>query len=160
MKKLTVCMLVMIMAASAMLSACDSKAKSETSSSESGTVSSSAVAEDSTSTAEEGSAAETDDLNAFYEEMIEGLKPTMDSMKTDTMDIDVYVRDGSLVMSYKMLDVEGSEELTAAMEEQMANQDSVFQATVDQISHDEASLVVEYLDKDGEVIYSKEYKHQ
>lgn len=83
------------------------------------------------------------------------------SFANSGMDIDIKAEGDSLVYVFQYADVEKSDELAAALESELAKQDFTFQSTADSIqlsvSNENVKVIIRYLDKNGDEIYSKEY---
>lgn len=100
------------------------------------------------------------------EQFIQLVQPQLESMK-DTLEesglkIEVVARGNSLVYSYQYtIDLDDLSAVRAALEESMDAVSSTFENVLDQLQSavpDAESVIVEYLSKDGQLIYSKEYK--
>lgn len=83
------------------------------------------------------------------------------SLEGSGMNIKISAKDNKMIYTYTYDNMEKSDELAEKLEAEMQTQDSKFQATADSIKTeagvDSASVVIEYVDKNGEMIYTKEY---
>lgn len=95
------------------------------------------------------------------EEVQSQLSTLEKSLEGSGMNIKISAKDNKMIYTYTYDNMEKSDELTEKHEQAMAAQDSKFQATADKIKSeagvDSASVVIEYVDKNGEMIYTKEY---
>lgn len=95
------------------------------------------------------------------EEVQSQLSTLEKSLEGSGMNIKISAKDNKMVYTYTYENMEKSDKLTQQHEAAMQAQDSTFQATADKIKSevgvDSASVVIEYVDKNGEMIYTKEY---
>lgn len=115
----------------------------------------------------EAPSSEPDDGDAMtLETYIDSIKDQIDgmtaSMEEAGMNLDVLARENSLVYSYQFTEDVGDtsllkDSLEQSLEELSSSFESILSALKQAVSSAE-SVVVEYLDKDGNVIVSKEYK--
>lgn len=77
------------------------------------------------------------------------------------MSIDITADGDKMVYTYKFDDIEKSAEMTSALEESIKAEDATFQDTANEIKKvvkaKSPSVVIEYVDMNDEVIFSKEY---
>lgn len=77
------------------------------------------------------------------------------------MEIDVKADGDNLIYVYKISSIEKSDELAASLESAMSTQDSTFQSIADsvkeEVSNKTVKVVIQYVDKNGDEIYSKTY---
>lgn len=75
--------------------------------------------------------------------------------------IDIRADGNKMVYSYQYTDIENAEGMADALKEGIAQQASTFQTSAnaikDYVDIDDATLVIEYVDKNGAVIYSEEF---
>lgn len=97
-----------------------------------------------------------DDYVASIQDEIESMNDA------DDMNIKVLARDNSLVYRYQYtFDIEMNDDIKSAIESTLAETDSTFESvlkSVREVVPKVKSVIVEYLDKSGDMIYSKEYK--
>lgn len=95
------------------------------------------------------------------EEVQSQLSSLEKSLEGSGMKIKVTAKDNKMIYNYTYDNMEKSDELAEQLEEAMQAQDSTFQATADgiksEVGVDSAIVVIEYVDKNGEMIYTKEY---
>lgn len=95
------------------------------------------------------------------EEVQSQLSTLEKSLEGSGMNIKISAKDNKMIYTYTYDNMEKSDELAEQLEAAMQAQDSKFQATADgiksEVGVDSASVVIEYIDKNGEMIYTKEY---
>ena len=113
-----------------------------------------------------GDATPEDAAEAKIAAFIESAEDQLESMKSsfgDTMDMQLEARGSSMVYVFQYLEDTGmdNETMAAALDSALDAMSSTFTTILDSLKTEvpEAeSIVVEYKDKDGEVITSKEFK--
>lgn len=95
------------------------------------------------------------------EEFQKQLETMKTSMASQGMEVDIKADGDSLIYVFKVPSVEKSDEMTAALESAMSSQDATFQATADsvkeEVSNKTVKVVIKYVDKNDEEIFSKTY---
>lgn len=89
------------------------------------------------------------------------LDQSIASLKDSGMGLKVEARGNSLVYSYQYDSISNSDALKASLDQAMETMASTFETVLKSLKKEVASaesVIVEYLDKDGEVITSKEFK--
>lgn len=83
------------------------------------------------------------------------------SLEGSGLSMKISAEGNKMIYTYTYESIEKSDDLVESLETAVAAQDSTFQATADgikkEIDADSVSVVVEYVDCNGEMIYSKEY---
>lgn len=106
-----------------------------------------------------GNSSVEDYLNS--EEVQSQLSTLEKSLEGSGMNIKVTAKDNKMIYTYTYDNMEKSDKLADQLETAVAAQDSTFQTTADKIKSevgvDSAIVVIEYVDKNGEMIYTKEY---
>lgn len=89
------------------------------------------------------------------------LKTLTDEMAGTGIDIKVSAEESKLIYTYTYADMENFDGLAEQLEAAMSQQDSTFQELADEVGKlvdtKPVSVVIEYLDSNKELIYSKEY---
>lgn len=93
-----------------------------------------------------------------FQKQLETMKT---SMASQGMEVDIKADGDSLIYVFKIAGVEKSDELASALESAMSAQDDTFQETADsvkeEVSNKTVKVVIQYVDQNGEEIYSKTY---
>ena len=83
------------------------------------------------------------------------------SLEGSGMSMKISAEDNKLIYTYTYDEIEKTDEMANQLEESVAAQDATFQNTANEIKgyveSDTVTVVIEYLDCNGEEIYSKEY---
>lgn len=108
---------------------------------------------------------ETDSVSGEIESYIAAAQKEIDSLasslKNNGMELKVTARDKSLVYSYQYSSVSNSDALKTALDEAMKSTESTFKSILTDLKQrvkSAESVIVEYIDKDGVVITSTEFK--
>lgn len=183
MKKLTskLVVLMMVMAMAFGLVACGSKDDaSDSSTINNSTTSDSATEEPTEAPTEEPTAEPTEEAagnestnsqsSTSYSSVEEyvnspviqnALSSLEESLKGSGMNIKISAEGNKMIYTYTYEDIEKVDGMEKSLEKELSKQDDTFQSTANQIKAavnvDEASVVIEYVDSKGEMIYSKEY---
>lgn len=101
-------------------------------------------------------------MEAFIESIQDQIDGIKDSLESSGMKLDVLARGNSLVYSYQYtMDVGDTSLLKEPLEKAMEGFNSTFESILSALKltvPDAESVIVEYLDQDGNLILSKEYK--
>jgi hypothetical protein len=102
---------------------------------------------------------------AVVQEVVAEANKEIDSLKeafADTMDIAITAKGTAVVYTYTyVVDIPDIDAVATALESSVDSQSAVFEGVVDALKSagaKEGSVILEYLTKDGEMIYTKEYK--
>lgn len=102
------------------------------------------------------------DLEKYIADNQEQIDTMKNAMGETGMNLDVAARGNSLVYSYRFTeDLGDTEIIKQALDATMDQQASTFETVLTQLKAEISSaesVIIEYLDKDGGVILSKEYK--
>ena len=101
-------------------------------------------------------------IQDFIDENKETFDVLKDSLKDSGMEMDILARENSLVYTYKYTtDVGDTETVKAALDQGLESQKDTFVQVLDSLKlavPATESVIVEYLDKDGNIITSGEFK--
>ncbi len=101
-------------------------------------------------------------LEKYIDSMQDEISEMTESMKEQGMTIEVSARENSLVYSYHFTEDLGDTSLVkASLEQSLEELSSTFEDILSTLKEEVSSaesVIVEYLDMDGNVIVSKEYK--
>ncbi len=115
-----------------------------------------------TSAETEAPAADGTEMEAFIESIQDQIDSVKDSLESSGMKLEVLARGNSLVYSYQFtIDVGDTSLLKDGLEQGMESAASTFENVLSMLKlavSDAESVIVEYLDQDGNVIASKEFK--
>lgn len=159
MKKFTskILLLVMVLAMSFGLAACGSDDDKKTETATSGTNEGSGTSADSSGS----SSFDTIEDYLNSEDVKSALKTMEDALANSGMNLKVSADGNRMIYTYTYDKFEKSDDLVKSLETAMEAQDGTFQSTADQIKQqvnvDSATVVIEYVDSKGEMIYTKEY---
>lgn len=148
-------LVVMVLAMTFSMAACGSK----TDDSKESTTNDSSQTSQSTS----GKSSEYSSVEEYVnsDEIQNALSTLENSLKGSGMSIKISAEDNKMIYTYTYDSTEKADGMAEQLEKAMEAQDSTFQVTADGIKSavgvDTASVVIEYIDCNGEMIYSKEY---
>ena len=138
--------------------ACGDKDDSSAEKAESKAAVESSVAESEAS----ADASEGKTIQEFIDENKETFDVLKDSLKDSGMEMDILARENSLVYTYKYtIDVGDTETVKATLDQGLESQKDTFVQILDSLKltvPTTESVIVEYLDKDGNIITSGEFK--
>lgn len=170
MKKLTskLLVLVMVLAMAFSLSACGGD-DSKVSTTDQGTTNEGTTNESTTnesSQSDSGSDKKSDGYSSLEDyvnsDEVQSAFSTLEkSLSGSGMSIKISAKDNMMIYTYTYDKTEKSDVLAEQLEKAMETQDATFQATADgikkEVDVDSAIVRIEYIDCNGEEIYSKEY---
>lgn len=115
-----------------------------------------------TSTATESQAADKQSVEAYVASMQDEIEALVGSMAGDGMGLQILARGNSLVYQYQYsMDLGDTDAVKQALEQALDTQDATFESVLDSLKAEvpsAESVIIEYLDKDGNLLFSKEYK--
>lgn len=175
MKKLTskLVVLMMVLAMAFGMVACGSKDDASNSSitndnatNEATTTDEAAATDEATATESSDSSSSSSSYNSVEEYVnsptIKNALSTLEKqLEGSGMNIKIKADGNKMIYTYTYENTEKVDGMAESLEQALSAQDATFQATADQIKQavkvDSASVVIEYVDSKGEMIYSKEY---
>ncbi len=115
-----------------------------------------------TSAATESQAADTQSVEAYVASMQDEIEALVGSMMGDDMGLQILARGNSLVYQYQYsIDLGDTDVAKQVLEQALDMQDATFESVFDSLKAEvpsAESVIIEYLDKDGNLLLSKEYK--
>lgn len=115
-----------------------------------------------TSTATESQAADTQSVEAYVASMQDEIEALVGSMTGEGIGLQILARGNSLVYQYQYgIDLGDTDVAKQALEQALDTQDATFESVFDSLKAEvpsAESVIIEYLDKDGNLLLSKEYK--
>ena len=172
MKKLTskLVVLMMVLAMAFGMVACGSKDDASNSSTINDSATNEATATDEATATESSNSSNNSSSSSSYNSVEEYVNsPTIKNalstlekqLEGSGMNIKITADGNKMIYTYTYENTEKVDGMEESLEQALSAQDATFQATADQIKQavnvDSASVVIEYVDSKGEMIYSKEY---
>lgn len=161
--KLLVLMMVLAMAFS--LAACGSKddASNSSTTTDNAATNESSQSQGSTDNKSSSSSSSYSSVEEYVNspEIQNALSTLEKQLEGSGMNIKITADGNKMIYTYTYEDTEKADGMAESLEQALSAQDATFQATADQIKKevkvDSATVVIEYVDSKGEMIYSKEY---
>lgn len=95
------------------------------------------------------------------DEVKEAFSTLEKSLEGTGMSIKISAEDDKLIYTYTYDEIEKTDDMTAQLEQSISAQDATFQNTANEVkeyvSNDSVTVVIEYIDCNGDEIFSKEY---